>query len=127
MSFKILNSENQPVPINELDREAAEFWGQPIKDREYATPKLEEEISFYFVPNWFDKIGHAIHRPEKYTKGWDDVKCTMMASALGGIALKTPEQAKEYLGVCFDVLKPYFDLVDHWASKGYTPLTVDES
>lgn len=54
--FKILDKDNKPVTMNELDRIAATFWGKEIDKDRYANPYKGKAM----VPNWFDIVGWAI-------------------------------------------------------------------
>lgn len=116
MSFQILDSQKQPIIINELDKEAAEFWQIPVDPRMYAK-------------DWFDIIGYRIHNPidPRYTSGWNNVKHNMLLVSVGGLYehIGNPEAMTKAMEGIHKFLKPYFDLIDHWAAKGYTPLKID--
>src|SRR4051812_38520421 len=110
MSFQIRNAQGEAIPINILDKEAAKFWGKALDPKKYAYPHLRADS------NWFDILGWAIYCPERYTEGWDDVKCTLwviqskdlykyIINNIGEILVRSTEIR--------DFLKPYFDLVDH--------------
>lgn len=59
--FKILDNNNNPVAILELDRIAATFWGKETDKDRYANPyKGTDETSKAMTPNWFDIVGWAI-------------------------------------------------------------------
>jgi hypothetical protein len=140
MGFQILNTEGKSISINELDAEAASFWNKPVHPKRYANPIPQSEIDksegilkaqLETVTNWVDSIGWHINKPQiEWTSGWDNIKCSMwtlsvcdwgmviMQPEFGDIASKI-EGVKQYL-------KPYFDLIDYWKSKGYTPKQVED-
>ena len=118
MGFQILNADKTPIAINDLDKEAADFWKMPVHPRWYVAP-------YESGNNWFDSIGYAIHNPDNYTKGWDNVKCTLYNCHTGDLAMLTFDQQVERLKRTNEFLMPYFYLIDHWESKGYTPLKVE--
>ncbi len=114
MGFQILNNQGEPIPIKELDKEAAAFWGQTVDEKYYAEPKGG------FFMNWFDHIGREISdKSSNWTTGWDNVKCGLMSNSLVSIALEEDKHKK--LDSVIDFNKPYFELIDHWSSLGYTP------
>lgn len=146
MSFQILNSNNEAISLGLLDQEAAAFWGKELKDRQYANPtplftndanlqgieltRAMARYEFSQWSNWFDMVGWNIHHPQtNYTTGWDNVKCSMwavQAYSLYKHIFGDEEHLKLHIEAAKAYLKPYFDLVDHWASKGYTPVQVKD-
>lgn len=143
MSFKIKNSEGIAIPINELDKEAAEFWHKEIKQKEYANPtpvfnnpnKLEgrdlaiAELQYirHESMNWFDLIGYHIHSPRVTCEsGWNNTKCSILSVHIESLALHTIEEQLIILKAVNEYVKPYFDLIDHWSNKGYIPVQITE-
>lgn len=128
MSFQILNKEGVAVPIKQLDVEAAKFWGKEVDLKWYADPSPKDTDVFKRKTNWFDTIGYIIHNPEvEYTKGWDNVKCSLWVLHTQNLYNKSLEVIKdmaEYL--MQEHLKPYYDLIDHWEAKGYQPKQIKE-
>lgn len=123
MGFQIRNKDGEALAINVLDQEACDFWEQPVDKEMYACPKGG-------YGNWFDTIGYKIHNPidPNYTKGWNSVKhelillhCGSMYKHIGNL-----EQLKTKIEVINDYLLPYFQLIDHWEAKGYTPHKVQD-
>lgn len=104
--FIILDEKGEAVPIQELDRLAAEFWDVQQIPNMYTSPKLdltnvpEEKRKIQellnLANNWCDVIGWSIYQT-KTDKDWDIVK----------------ENIKEYPSHC--------QLCDYWASMGYKP------
>lgn len=45
MSFQIKNEEGQPLLMSQLDSEAAEFWGKPVHEKQYAYPEKDPDTS----------------------------------------------------------------------------------
>lgn len=134
MSFQIVNSNNEPISIKQLDAEAAEFWLQPISDIYYAFPQHREEgeKEWDFITrqhNWFSCIGHMIHNPEAENQSsdkWDCVKIGLMTLHFKFVALKPLPELTESLMYTQLHLLPYFSLIDHWKAKGYQPKRVEE-
>lgn len=116
MGFQIRNAEGIAIPINELDKEAAAFWGHPVWDKNYITPS-----GSWNSTNWFDSIGWNIHAQGHYTKGWNNVKCSMMSVHTAEFGMLTEEEQLQRVVSNNLYLKPYMELIDHWAAKGYTP------
>lgn len=121
MSFQILNSEDQPITLYELDKEAAEFWDVKMHDKYYAIPKQSPTT-------WFDSIGFAIHHPEKYTKGWNDIKCTLWTIQSRSLydVLMTRSVMNIKVHNIREYLTPYYKLIDYWEAKGYKPKQIEE-
>lgn len=155
--FQIKNSNGIAIPINELDAEAAAFWGKEVQKKEYANPTPlpnyeglddQQKNQAYFVytfrhaPNWFDTIGYQIANPAvQWTEGWNNIKASLwslhstdMYTSLQDIEYLTRNIPDEHgnlhskadidLMVKIDHLKPYFELIDHWESKGYQPIRI---
>ncbi len=91
MSFQILNANNEPISMKELDKEACEFWGKTSDPKYYANPSEpkregESEIDYLrrsMTSNWFDIIGYCIHTQGNYTSGWRNIVHTMISDILG--------------------------------------------
>ena len=117
--FQIKNADNQELFINDLDKEAAEFWDKPLGDVYYASPQ--------FGMNWFDSIGWNIANPKvEYTRGWANIKESLFIVQVMGLTKEKEEDKRiERLKSIFNYLQPYFDLIDHWESKGYIPIKVN--
>lgn len=113
MSFQILKN-NEPLPINQLDKEAAEFWNKKPHNKQYAHPydyptngsfKERMNCSWMLSNNWFDFIGYNIHYSQATT--WDEVR--------------------ESISNIFDgdinnlVVKPHMELITHWEELEYVP------
>lgn len=92
--FQILNKDNQAITINELDKEAAEFWGREFDKRMFASPKphgYEEMTEIQKIQstlaNWYDTIGWNIAHQGNYTSGWNNVINSMMSERIGHAVL----------------------------------------
>ena len=121
MGFQILDKDGNAIIINDLDKEACDFWKQEYDPKFYASPKE-------MWGNWFDVIGYKIHNPidPNYTKGWGNVKHNMLLVSVGGLYQQVGnihELHTKISGVN-NYLLPYFQLIDHWESKGYQPKKV---
>lgn len=161
MSFQILNKEGNAIPINELDKEAAEFWGKQVHLEQYASPfKPEPGMSEMDIlradmtSNWFDVVGRAIHQQGFALSGWANVVHTMIAEHISSKFIDSskgyedrpvlvPEFVEEITDDASKVYhlpdkieikiwgilayyRPHINLINHWQSKGYTPLQVKE-
>ncbi len=113
MKFQILNKEDKAISINELDKEAAEFWGQEVDPEHYASPykKVEftnpnnlEPCSEQYIrakilhdcketertisTNWYDIIGFRIACPlSNWTSGWNNVIHSLCSESIGQAVL----------------------------------------
>ncbi len=114
-AFQIVDKDNNPVPINELDKQAAEFWDVELRSRSYACPTINNT-------NWYDSIGWKIANPGRYATGWTQVKMDLLRLHLEDVAYALVSHTKplSYEEI-LNSWKPYFDLIDHWASLGYQP------
>lgn len=107
--------------------------------------RIEHENARNNSSNWFDIIGWNIANQDKYTFSWRNVAYTMLAKNLGEclIDLYEGEQIKiaEFVGgkelhledsweiklfYALSYYKPFVDLINHWAAKGYTPIMIEE-
>jgi len=115
-AFQILDKENNPISINELDQQAAEFWNVEIHPKWYASPS---ETS----GNWYDNIGWYIANQGHCTSGWNNVKVSMITSSMESAAnrILKGEQTDASIQVIMEWYKPYYDLIDHWEALGYQP------
>lgn len=150
-SFRILNKEGVAIDINDLDIEAAAFWGKEVEDKEYANPSkiedFESEMKYHFnkLGNWFDIIGFKIaHLDElegypNYKSGWSAVISGIMGELSHRVMNDNlellPYSVEEdnislgdkmtinILGI-LEYSKPYIALIKHWSDKGYKPQQV---
>jgi hypothetical protein len=125
MGFMILNKDSKPISMNELDREACEFWHP-----DDPTP----DAKFYSSPNgmgfnnWFDVIGWAIHSPKhnNYSSGWNNVKITLWTMHTRRAYSMDLEETIELIKSARRFIEPFYNLIDHWASKSYTPQQTED-
>ena len=119
-AFKILDKDNNPIPINELDRQAAEFWDKELHPKQYASPEGKA--------NWFDTLGwHIAQQNSSHFYGrntWNTIKLSMFIGLSYDIVEHTNPAV--YTQAQINYLKPYYDLIDHWASLGYQPKQIKE-
>lgn len=119
MGFQIRNKANEPVTINDLDKEAAAFWGVELDERHYAAPTG--------CTSWFESIGLYIHmqRPELGEVGevhveWCNVVGLMMGYTLLG-------QNSDDLKASIDrYWANYIGLIRHWSNLGYKAYAITE-
>ena len=120
-SFQILSPDNEPIPINVLDKEVCATLGIEVDNKKYCKlgkredyPKgiKGEQKYLYNCPNWYDTIGRMI--AEGYS--------------LQGIIDYYTEIMKEYIGqkyedgtiITIDSIYPHhIKLLKSWISKGY--------
>ncbi len=131
MGFEILDINKQAILINELDKEAAILWNKEIDPKHYAHPKQptgdEMQDAMYLSMNWFDYIGHNIHSNHAvYTRNYKEMTWNMVKESLLLVQVNVINVTAQQLENTRTYLKPYFDLIDHWASKGYTPKRVED-
>jgi len=124
MSFQIHDLKGRAIPIIELEREVCEFWNVKEDARYYAHP----DMLSHYTNSWFDTIGWAIRYPENYIKGWNDVRCTLWTIQAKSLYehLYDNENMQTHIERIQVFLKPYYDLIDHWESKGYIPVKIDD-
>lgn len=93
--------------------------------------------------NWFEIIGWNIANQGNYTSGWNNVIHTMMTESLGTAILgreykvpnfedtdnngklHLPVNIEEHIYSTLQYFKPFVELIRHWESKGYKPVSLD--
>jgi hypothetical protein len=104
-----MDSNNNPISLNELDNQAASFWNVPVDSKTYAKPFPHEEGRSL---SWFNSIGHHIAYAEvKGNQNWDNVALEMLDDD------ETLESHNSYTAY-------YINLINYWKSLGYTPVTL---
>ena len=113
------------------------------KDASYSEAiRIEHENARNNFSNWFDIIGWNIANQGNYTSGWQNVVHSMVTENLGECLVrlnkdKPIELAKfvgEHLESSIEIelyhtlnyYRPFVDLINHWAAKGYTPVKIEE-
>jgi hypothetical protein len=133
MGFQIRDTEGRVIKMSELDKEAATFWKQQEVDPKwYAKPiPLSEfadgvrgELDHASQNSWFDTIGYRISNYDIGQPTWRDIKESIFGQYMEGAADKDQEYQIKYLQYTNEKLKPYFELIDYWAGKGYKPFKV---
>lgn len=148
VGFQICNKEGEAITINQLDKEAAEFWGKEPHVKWYATPTGQSNS----YSNWYDMLGRAILDEDKYRTHWTnwsepykkmawcEVVCRMSLVNINDVLVDAnkPEGAERYemtirsekdaievlLGARMFLL-PFMELAKHWEDKGYYPVRVE--
>lgn len=117
--FQIADQNNEPISLNELDRQAALFWGVELQDKVYACPDKG-------MINWFDRIGWSIAHQGRFTTGWDNVKLALLQGTIEFATYRviTKEQNDFSISTAIEWCKPYLDLIDYWAGCGYKPIQI---
>lgn len=130
MNFQILNQDGTHISYNELDQEAAEFWGVEIDTKWYAQPT---HIIHIATPNWHDLIKVAVNNYNHYHYGWKGIVDTLLSVHLKGKNVKGGSDKKsdtfedisivqmsaEEFNEIVKFLQPYINLINHWGQKGY--------
>lgn len=124
MSFQIHNAQGKAISIADLDKEACELWGKEVHPKNYAYPQhrpekfdsYADELKFLrLLENWFDKIGYKIHSG---TTTWSSLKEEILAPF-------TEFDQQMIMGM--PEIGGFIKLIDHWESKGYVPVQLDEN
>lgn len=122
-SFQIIGKDNQPLTLRALDSQASGFWNSDSDPKWYAAPKCS-------LGSWYDNIGWAIahqsHVLEYGINNWNTIKQYMLECHTGPFVRMSPEEAGVACCKIMRTLKPYFDLIDHWKSLGYTPKQITD-
>lgn len=107
--------------------------------------RIEHENALNNGSNWFDIIGWNIANQGNYTTGWRNVVRTMVAENLGECLVRLnkdkPIELAKFVGdkelhlesswetelyCTLNYYRPFVDLINHWAAKGYTPVKIEE-
>lgn len=133
MDFEIRFPNGHKVPMNTLNAEAANLWGVNLKsiDEEYVSPNPLGEVEYGNLAAWPDVIGLAITTPElvgviPMQQNWKGVRETLFNSQMksGNVwALSTEELVQDIQKTAL-YLKPFYELIDLWESKGYIPIRI---
>ena len=99
MNFQIRDAEGIALTLNELDKEAADFWSKELTN-DYAFPQVRQEGEYLssFLSrqaNWYDIIGFCISTKGHSCSGWANVVATMIAESIGIHFIDTTEGYKE--------------------------------
>lgn len=112
-SFEIYNADGVEITYEELNREAAEFWGVPLVDEEH---HMFNSVSPKGKP-WFDLYFGIIEPIMGCDEGlvkYDYLIGTMIAYLSCDIKIN-PRSYK----MLIDKMSPLIRLVRHWQDKGY--------
>jgi len=126
MAFKIKDENGKAISIGDLNRDAQYFWhGQTsFQLKRYSTPYWDSDESDpilasikvrrdSIMDNWYERIGGSIHYSK--AKTWEEVIDQLIKPFVdGGIP-------KEECLSDADLCKPYVDLIQNWAERGFLP------
>lgn len=103
--------------------------------------EAERENAINDSLNWYDTVGYTIANQGDYTTGWNNVINTMVTESLGRAILgkqfeipefiqvgneqHLPEQVEMRINAVLNYFKPFVNLIKHWESKGYTPVSIE--
>lgn len=111
MQFQILDSDNQPITVGKLDKEAATFWNVEPSNH-HAAPK-----GFNWTDNWFQYIGGTIAQMPQGKYEWSDIIGKLCGiAAIGEASFPTVLDSIK----CY---APFIELCLHWKVQGYTPVS----
>lgn len=117
-SFQIIGKNNQPLTLKALDAQASGFWNSDSDSKWYAAPKCS-------IGSWYDIIGWSISKQTDYLNWglntWNTIKSDILSIHVYSCIILSPEEAGVRMCQIMRTLKPYFDLIEHWKSLGYTP------
>ena len=111
MKFLILNEIGNALSMEELNKEAAEFFGVPYKEEEYAKPWGKSLNWCYAFDTNMTTLSH------KGLLQWEDLIKQILQ-----ISVFYNTNSFEGLNRIIQAYKPYIELCYHWKSKGYTPV-----
>lgn len=120
-SFQILDSNNNPISIQDLDKEVCELTGNEIDPKWYCPlgnrKDHDSEIKFLRVSNWFDTIGWMIAEGKSF-QDILDYYSECMKDFIG-----KPDENGNILTL--EIIYPYHTkVINHWVSKGYKPKSI---
>lgn len=125
MGFQILNDKKEALSLNQLDEEVAVLWNKQVDPKQYATPNPKKEGDLTGVSegvNWFDSLGFKIHTQRHLSSvSWS----TLISEYYADAGKMSSGSGAKYEVFCL-IYRPYFSLIDHWATKGYTAIRVED-
>jgi len=120
-AFQILSPDNEPIPINVLDREVCVTLGIEVDNKQYCRlgkredyPKgIKGEWNYLSnCPNWYDTIGWMI-ADGKSLQGIIDYYTDIMKEYIG-------QKNEDGTIITIESIYPYhIKLLESWISKGY--------
>jgi hypothetical protein len=132
-AFQILDENNKPISIGNLDRQACELWNKEIHEKQYAYPQHKPESfptdeyksswDFYSsLTNWYDKIGWII--ADKECEDWDKLIEIIMEPFLK-IENITESDILEIRNEWVPIAG-YIKLIEFWKSQNYKPKCIKD-
>lgn len=137
MGFQIRFPNGEPIPLETLNAEAANLWNIGIaRDAvKYVFPQTPKgtDIGYDEETSWFEIIELGIEYPEViggtpvYPR-WTDIKESLFNGQVisGSIWDMKAEDIVRDVSRTILFLKPYYELIDLWQSKGYIPIQTKE-
>lgn len=122
-AFMILDKNNNPIPIKELDREVCELVGNEIDPKYYCTlgkrEDFKSEWEYITCSNWYDTIGWMIAKGKNFQEILD-----YYAEGMKDFIGKTDENGET---ITLEYIYPYHTKVlNTWIKKGYQPKQIKE-
>lgn len=112
-TFSVVDKDNVPVPMEELDKIAREIWGCGPDPAEYAVPNEKDSP-------WPEVIQAALDHPcSVIAVNWNGVKNGIWVAEMWGLGSKTKDEQQEGFNRAQDYIAPYFKLINHWEFLGY--------
>ena len=119
-AFKILDKDNNPIAINQLDKEVCEIVGNEISPKSYCLLGKREdyESEWKYISgcsNWYDTIGWMIASENKSFQDILDYYAEVMKEFIGDVD-------EDGVVVTLEYIYPYHTkLLNSWIEKGYQP------
>jgi len=117
-AFQILDKDNNPISIGELDRQVCELTGNEIDKKHYCRlgniKDHKSEMKYVFnTSNWYDTIGWMIASENKSFQDILDYYADVMKEYIGKVN-------EDGTIITLEYIYPYHTLVlNTWINKGY--------
>lgn len=135
MQFQIRFPNGERVPLGTLNAEAANLWGIGLEMANvvyvYPPEWRGGKEDYGESNNWYEVIGTAIIYPTlsgitPMQQNWGNIKETLFNNMVnaGNTWELEYKSTKDVIISIVDYLKPYYELIDLWYSKGYVPIKI---
>lgn len=111
--FEIYNADGKEITYQELNQEAAEFWGVPVEEEPYHMFNSARPKGKYFFDLYFGIIEPVLNLEEGLID-YHDLIGRMVGNLSGDFQIN-PRSLKKLI----DNMAPLIKLVRHWQDKGY--------
>lgn len=128
MQFQILDNENNPVTLEEIDRIACNVWKKEYSSKMYATPSKGRQ-------NWYDCIGFAIATQTNWFSHGVNTWATVLHEIFMSVSISSIkedkngelkiEQNNEDWKSSYNYTEPYKNLINEFIKRGFKPQKVE--